>query len=358
MKSIVPVFIILTLTLSSTFFPVFAQSDQPSDKILTQLLNQRDSIKKEMETANAKGDYDKYKQLEEQWNQIVAKITAREELVKNSQRDAKRLLDEATSLKRDKKYPQAQAKYEQLLKYTEFIGEDKIPGLKLMIALCLELQKDYAAAEKTYSAVILLDPKSAEAFSGKARSLSKMGKDSEAVNFFKKAIEFDPTDYQNYFFLAQSYEKIDMLEDAETNYQISTQKSPDYYKAWYNLGVLRFKMKKYEEAVSALKSAVNSDTKYQKEFHKAYTLIAQIYNALGKYPDALNAAESAINLLSNYGPAHLEKGIALEKSESYNQAIQAFEKCLNDRNCRDSAQWHINLIKEKYLSPQQPQQQQ
>ena len=347
MKAIITVLVLLIA------LPVFAQSDEIDDAKLLDLLKQRDEIKKQMESANASGDYDKYKELEVTWNDLDTKIKNREQLIVDKKKEAKRLLDDASLLRRDKKYAQAKEKYEKLAGMGEFIGKDKIPGIKLMVAFCMERLKDYPGAKKVYGEVIALDPSDAKAYSGKARCMAKMGEYSDAVTFYQKAIEIDSKDYKNYFFIAESYEKIEMFNKAEENYALATITDPTYYKAWYNLGVLRFKMKKYETALEALSTAVKSDPSSSQEFYKAYTLSAQINNTIGNYTAAMDAAESAINLKANYGPAYLEKGIAQEKSEKYNLAIQSFEKCLNDRNCRDSAQWHINLIKEKYLQPQQ-----
>ncbi|NQS97745.1 MAG: tetratricopeptide repeat protein [candidate division Zixibacteria bacterium] len=325
--------------------PILAQTETVTDSTLKVLLKQRDNLKQQMTAANEAGDYDKYKELEGIWNELEVKISERQELITKSKKEAKRLLDDASSFRRDKKYAQAQASYEKVLGYREFISESLIPEIKRMIAFCLEMQKKYPQAAEVYSEVIDLDPAKAEAYAGKGRVLGKMGKDSEAINLFKKAIEIKPDDAKNYFFLAKSYDSIKMYKEAEENYSAATEKDAEYYKAFYQLGVVRFKLNKYDDAITALQSTVNIRNNY----YNAYTLMAQIYNTIGKYSDALNAAESAINIKSNYAQAHFEKGVALFKSERYNQAIKAFENCMQDRKWQSQAQWHINLIKDKYL---------
>lgn len=340
---------ILSICILLVSIPLFAQTEEIDDAVLLRLLKQRDNVKQQMSEAEKAGDNAKYEELKALWDELDAKANARKELIQSSQKEAKRLLDEASSLRRDGKYAQAQAKYEKVLAYSEFINEKIILDVRFKIADCLERQKKYPAALELYSKVIESNPDLAKAYGGKARVLSKMGQNSESISVFHKAIELDPDNYQDYFFLAGSYEKIGMSKESEENYLTATQKNPSYYQAWYSLGKIRYKMKKYDDAIKALKSAVESDKRYTKYFHKAYTLMAQIYNTVGNYTSAIDASESALELKSNYGRAHLERGIALQKTQRYNLAIQSFEKCLNDRECRDSAQWHINLIKEKYL---------
>jgi tetratricopeptide (TPR) repeat protein len=345
------IFIILGALLTS---PLFGQTgastdeEKITDAVLLKLLDQRATLKEQMTTANEKGDYDKYKELETQWNDLDAKIKARQDLITSSKKEAKRLVDNAGGLLRDKKYPQAQANYEKALTYKEFLDSNVLLSIKARLAYCLERQKLYPRALEIYSEIIEANPQDPDAYAGKGRVLSGMGKDSEAVNFFQKALEIEPDKAEHYFFLAECYVNIQMMAEAETNYQLAVQKDSKYFKAFYQLGVLRFKMQKYNEAIDALKASVAIN----KNYPKAYALIAQIYNTIGNYPAALDAAESAINLQVNYTQAHFEKGIALYKSERYNQALDAFEKCLNDREWRDQANWHINLIKEKYLSNQ------
>ena len=324
---------------------VFAQAEEITDLVLSDLMKQRDDVKAQMAEAEEAGDNDKYDQLNAAWGELESKITARYDLIKNSKKEAKRLSDEGSRYRRDRKYAQAEASYTKVLNYIEFIGEDKVPSIKGIIGFCQERQKMYSKASDTYQEVIDLEPSNANAFAGKGRCAARMGKHSEAVNLFKKAIELKPDDAQNYFFLAQSYEKINMKSDAEANYALATEKDAQYYKAFYQLGVVRYSLKKYTPAVEALKGATN----LKKNYHQAYTLMAQIYNTVGNYSAAIDASESAINIKANYAQAHFEKGVAFEKTERYNQAIKAFENCLNDRTWRDQANYHINLIKDKYL---------
>jgi tetratricopeptide (TPR) repeat protein len=205
--------------------------EEITDSVLRQLLEQRDKIKQQMSKAEEAKDFDKYNELKVVWDDLTAKITARDELVKNSKKDAKRLLDEASMPRRDKKYAQAQEKYEAVLKLSEFIGEDKVPDIKLMIAFCQESLDKFPEALKTYSAVIEAQPQNADAHSGKGRVLSQMGQTAESINSFQKAIELDPQNYKNYFFIAQSYDKLGMFTESEANYLLATQKDPTYYKA-------------------------------------------------------------------------------------------------------------------------------
>jgi len=327
---------------------LMAQEEEITDQELLNLMKQRDDIKAQMEKAKEAQDLTKYDELKPKWEGLEAKISQRYELIKNSKKEAKRLLDEGSRFRRDKKYAQAQASFQKALTYKDFIDANNIPSIKLMIAFCQEMQKLYPDAVASYQEVIESDPKKPEGYAGKGRCLSNMGKESEAVSYFKKAIEFDPADAKNYFFLASSYEAIGMAAEAEQNYLLATQKDPQYYKAFYQLGVLRFNNKNYDGAIEALKSAVAISTDY----YIAFTMLAQVNNTIGNYPHALDAAESAINIKPTYAQAHFEKGVALYKSERYNQAITAFEQCLSDRNWRDSANYHINLIKEKYLKEQ------
>ena len=335
-----------SLLLLSFSISLFAQTGEVTDSTLQALLTQRDDIKQQMAQANEARDNDKYNELKLIWDELEAKITARQELIENSKKEAKRYLDEASSFRRDKNYPKAQSSYEKVLSYSEFINDQNvIIDVKCKIAYCLEKQKQYSAAAAAYQEVIDLDPANSNAYAGKGRVVANMDNHSEAINYFKKALEINPQDVQSYFFMAKSYEAIEMYSEAENSYSQAVQINPNYDKALYQLGVVRFKQNNYEGAIEALIATTKVDNKH----YKAYTLLAQVYNAVGKYSEALDAAESAINIKPNYAQAHFEKGVALFKTARYNQAIKSFENCMQDRNWQRQAQWHIDLIKEKYL---------
>ena len=114
---------LLTASLLLLLFsiPLFAQTGEVTDSTLQALLTQRDDIKQQMAQANEARDNDKYNELKLIWDELEAKITARQELIENSKKEAKRYLDEASSFRRDKNYPKAQSSYEKVLSYSEFI---------------------------------------------------------------------------------------------------------------------------------------------------------------------------------------------------------------------------------------------
>lgn len=325
-----------------------AQESELDDVVYKQLKVQRDKLIAEMKKATDAKDNAKYDELNIELGKLDAKIKERTDLVVNSKKEAKRLIDEAKILRRDQKYAQAQSNYQKALTYSEFLDKAIIPDVKMMIAFCQEKQKLYPAAVESYQEVIEVNPGKADAYAGKGRCLAAMGKDSEAVGYFKKALEIDPNDAQAYFYLAASYEGIGMKAEAAANYELAAQKDPQYYKAFYQLGVAQFGLQEYDKAIKALQSAVA----IKKDYFNAYGLMAQIQNTVGNYQAALDAAEYAINIKPTYSQGHFEKGIALMKSERYDTAITSFEKCLNDRDWRDQANYYINLIKEKYLKKQ------
>ncbi|MBC8205086.1 MAG: tetratricopeptide repeat protein [FCB group bacterium] len=307
------------------------------------ILAERDKVKTEMEAAKEAQDLDKYNELKTVFDDLNAKAEARKEFVLNEKKEAKRLLDDGSKYRRDKRWDKAEQSYAGALGKSDFIDQSIIPSIHLLIGFCQEQQKKYDSALVSYKTVTELDPKKAEAFEGMGRVYSKMNMKTESINAYKKAIELDPENAKAYFGLATGYYNVNMREDAEKYYAIAVEKDSTYDKAYYQLGVVRFKLRKYSEAVAALKKA----TEINKRYYLAFTFMAQIYNTTGDYAAAIDAAESSINIKSNYAQSHFEKGIALYHTERYNQALESFKKCLNDRTWREQAEYHIKLINDK-----------
>ena len=151
-------------------------------------------------------------------------------------------------------------------------------------------------------------------------------------------------------------------------YNVAVKLAPDFFEAWYNLGVAANKMGDLEQATSAFEKAYRlkpKDTRVlrnlgrllllKKEstraialFEKAATLDTQnprLLNELGEayrqdkqFAKAVNALEKAISLNKNYALAHYNLGLVYMEQNQAEQAILYLERYLelspgaSDRN--------------------------
>jgi tetratricopeptide (TPR) repeat protein len=90
----------------------------------------------------------------------------------------------------------------------------------------------------------------------------KMENYSEAVKYYKKAIELTPDYPFSYNNLGVIYLQTKQYEQAEEYFQKAIALDPFYIKAVCNLGVTYFKMNNYSEAKRWYKNALKIDPEY------------------------------------------------------------------------------------------------
>lgn len=104
-----------------------------------------------------------------------------------------------------------------------------------------------------------------------------------------------------------AYEKIIKLTNAQE----------DHYK----LGIIRFKLKKYEHSIESFDQTIKLDPKHKKALHNKGIALMM----LNKNKKAIESFEKAIQIDKNYGTAYYQKGIAEEKMAICNKHLQALK---------------------------------
>ncbi len=239
-------------------------------------------------------------------------------------------------------------------------------------------EQKYGEAEKTYTAAIVLDAKSAPAQYGLGRALMKQNKLAEAQPAFVKAGELDPQYRDAVLELAAVMEEKKQFEPAMTLYR----QFPTTAAAQERLGALLLDMDKPADAVGPLEFAVSRKATTGNRFalakaylrsnqaDKALTLIdqtiaaepkeAELYMIRGrilrdqkKFRDAANSFYGAAKLQPNNPESWTEMAGMLVLIEDYGTALAALDKVkqLNAETAGHHFLRAIVLDKNKQLKP-------
>jgi tetratricopeptide (TPR) repeat protein len=124
-------------------------------------------------------------------------------------------------------------------------------------------------------------------------SCTRLKQDDEAISYFKKAIDLDPNSHIPYNGIGEVYRdnKKDRIE-AMVWYRKSLKINPNERKANYGIGYCLNSTGKYEEAISYLKRAIESENTYA----AAYVELGYSYYMTGKNTEALASLNKAISL--------------------------------------------------------------
>lgn len=140
-------------------------------------------------------------------------------------------------------------------------------------------------AEKNLRESIRLDPKNAPALNALGLTYLTMGRYEDAKLYFEKAIKEMPSYSDAYNNLGVTYLQINDLQKAEEYFNKAKEDTVYNFmpNVWFNLGLIREKQKRYEEAIAFFSEAI----KKKENYPIAYLHRGIVFQNLNKFSDAL-----------------------------------------------------------------------
>lgn len=126
-------------------------------------------------------------------------------------------------------------------------------GMLLLANVSLR-QKDIQTAKQLYERVLRLNPASCGVYNGLGLVAAAQGPEGspEAIAWFQKAVQINPTSFQSALNLAHAYVKSGKTTEAITWFRKAAGLKPDDIVTWQNLSVLLFEERRYGECRDAL----------------------------------------------------------------------------------------------------------
>ena len=183
------------------------------------------------------------------------------------------------------------------------------------------------------------------------------GQLSEAIPYFQRAVQLDPTDGTLHFNLAKAFAGLGKDAEALPHHRKAIHLVPANPDAWCNYGLSLLALKKYADAVQALERgfalapqdleirlnlavALFKDKKPEQALPHCEAVLskratastwvvkANILQSLEKDEESLACVDEALRLQTDYTEAYVSRGIALHRLERHVQALGAFDQAL------------------------------
>jgi Tfp pilus assembly protein PilF len=150
---------------------------------------------------------------------------------------------------------------------------------------------------------------------------STAGRDREARDAYRKAIEADPDSSAAYNGIGVIYARMKQYPDAVNAYQMALKRDPDSAWTLSNLGLAYIEMKRYREAIDALQQAV----KAMPDLSVAHFNLGIAYANVGRYREAADSYKEAIRLSPSMADAHYSLGLAYLSLHDRKSALRQHE---------------------------------
>jgi tetratricopeptide (TPR) repeat protein/tRNA A-37 threonylcarbamoyl transferase component Bud32 len=247
-------------------------------------------------------------------------------------RDPNLLNNEATALSNQKRFVEANAKFEEAL-----AAAPDNPVIRLNYAHNLFRQKEYGAAERQYRQVLEKKPGEAEAQYYLGRIALEQDRPVEAENFLRKAVAAQPARAGWRFDLAKALEDLKRYAEAEQEYLQARSLGLDDFYVHFNLGNIYWSLGRHEDSIASFRRALEK----QPGSLSARFSLAQVLVETRRGAEAMQEFEACLQADPNHAGAWSQVGTLHYNAGRYAEARDAYMKVVSLKPANGTA--HFNL---------------
>ena len=214
---------------------------------------------------------------------------------------------------------------------------DKLPEVHSILGSVYTAKGRNAEAIDELKRALELAPNSDEGYLRLGRVYLNMGQKTEAVNALKQAVDANPYYWFNYNMLGVAYSQFGDNEQALKAFQHVTDLQPGNVLGWNNVGGMQYRQGKWNESIATFKKALEL-----KPSATVYSNIGSSYFFLGQFDEARTNFEKAVEmspqvpeLVGNLADCYRALGQRDKANATYDRAISLAYQSLKT-NPRDS----------------------
>jgi tetratricopeptide (TPR) repeat protein len=156
---------------------------------------------------------------------------------------------------------------------------------------------------------------------------------------YEKAIKQDPDNVRLKYKKGLLFLVSGMLEDAGKEFMEIITKHPGFDLAYEGMGMVLFRMRRFDEAEADFLKAVELNP----ELWKSHNLLGVLYDYKKQYEKAIEAYKKAVALKPDNGDLYNNLGISCYLAGEYEQAVAFLEKALTNKNIQKKTYNNLGL---------------
>ncbi len=190
-------------------------------------------------------------------------------------------------------------------------------------------KNDHQQAIFYFEKAIQIEPSNFELYNNIGKSYFKIRSFEKAIKAFNKSIELNQESADSYFSLALVYKEQKRTDKSISLLKTSIELKPLFFKAFYNLGLIYHESRDYSLALLNYKKAISINRKYI----RAYNNIGIIYIHIKDYKSAKTYLNKALEIKPYYPEAINNLGIVEMDQKNFISALKYFNQALEfDKN--------------------------
>jgi len=197
-------------------------------------------------------------------------------------------------------------------------------------AMELQGKGDVAGAVSKWQQALALEPADARANNGMGIALGMSGKSSDAVPYFRKAVQSEADFFEAYYNMGMILSKENRVDEAADSWQNVVRIRPKFAQGHENLGYALYTQSKFSDSLAQLLQAVDEEPNRQFSLRLAANLLATCPDAsVRNGSEALSLADRARQLSDGTDPAVLDTlSAAYAENGRFTEAIAAEQQAV------------------------------
>ena len=249
------------------------------------------------------------------WSEKIGKIT---EYIQNGNRNVQQSL-----------FEEAINEYEKISQAHPYF-----PDAEFYKGLTRFRQKDIESAARHFSNALKIYPEHKKArkgldnvtkqFLNAGNKAYKRGDLSKATSYYKKALEFDPEFYLAYFQLGVLQKKQGKSKSSIESLNKVLEIKPDHDKTWFTLGTAYETDGNIEMAMEHYQKAIDINPSYS----KAYGNLGKLYTDKQQFKEAEDILKTIIQIDIEYSDGFMRLGLLYLELENYKDAASNLKRSI------------------------------
>ncbi len=197
--------------------------------------------------------------------------------------------------------------------------------------------EDYEKALPHFAEVVKQNPKHGDAYFQIGYCMARLGKYSDAIEAYRRALGIKSDDVDTHNNLCVAYNMIGRYPEAIASCRQALQIKPDFAEAHSNIGWALHRLGSYQEAIDSCLEAI----RIKPDFAMAHYNLGNSYLALKRFNEAMDSFKQAIRIKFDYAEAHLNLGAVYNEVGRYEEAIASYREAIRLKPGLPEA--HLNL---------------
>ncbi|MCK4297406.1 MAG: tetratricopeptide repeat protein, partial [Candidatus Marinimicrobia bacterium] len=201
----------------------------------------------------------------------------------------------------------------------------------------MNAQDTFAAATRYYESgdlkkagqlcqkILKHDPNHFEALFNFGNILKDLGKYTEALSNYSRAIRLRPNFPEVYYNLGIVLINIRKFREAEHSFELAIKMNPDFAEAYYYLGITQKSQEKNEDAIKNFSHAIQLNP----EFIETYNELGLALSRLGELEQSEKVFRKILRLNPNYAIAYNNLANLLQKQGRFSEALSYSNRALD-----------------------------